>query len=208
MRIRFISSSTYPAFHIPAGQRDVAALCLQPGSNPYEMRREMEERQGREISLRIERRPIPVSEGLGVGFVTYFWNCPIDSGFWPQWKSRAAFDSVCWWVLGGVRRLTPGLLLISERLTQVVMVELPLAFQLNLSARRDLFYESGLYPIKDSVDWKTLSDTSTFSLWREQKLRIRSQFINFSRTTFFPIFKQISPYLRLPYIPGHSKWIA
>lgn len=41
VRIRFISSSTYPAFHIPAGQRDVEALCLQPGSNPYEMRREM-----------------------------------------------------------------------------------------------------------------------------------------------------------------------
>lgn len=74
------------------------------------------------------------------------------------------FGSVCWWVLGGVRRLTPGLLLISERLTQVVMVELPLAFQLNLSARQDLFYESGLHPIKDSVDWKPLSDTSTFTL--------------------------------------------
>lgn len=69
-----------------------------------------------------------------------------------------------WWVLGGVRRLTPGLLLISARLTQVVTVELPLAFRMNLSARQDSFYDPDLPPIKDSVDWKTLSDTNTFTL--------------------------------------------
>lgn len=66
--------------------------------------------------------------------------------------------------LGGVGRVTPGLLFISERLTQVVMVERSLAFRLHLSARQDLFYESGLPPIKDSVDQKNLSITSTFKI--------------------------------------------
>lgn len=81
--------------------------------------------------------------------------------FGPNEKAGQHLAVMCWWVLGGVRRLTPGLLFISERLTQVVMVELTLAFQLNLCAQQDFFYECGLPPIKDSVNRKTLSDTFT-----------------------------------------------
>lgn len=123
------------------------------------------ERQGREISLRIERGPIPVSKGLGVGLQLTSEIAPQIQVFGPNEKpSRRHFAAMFWWVLGGVRRVTPGLLFISEKLTQVVMVELSLAFQLHLSARQDLFYESGLPTIKHSVDQKNLSYTSTFTI--------------------------------------------
>lgn len=55
-RIRFISTSSYPAFHIPAGQRDASALRLQPGSNPCEMRSEMGGTAGDE-EIREDREP-------------------------------------------------------------------------------------------------------------------------------------------------------
>lgn len=72
VRIRFISSSTYPAFHILAGQRDVAALCLQPGSNPYEMRREMGGTAGEGDILEDRERTHSRLRGIKRGFATYF----------------------------------------------------------------------------------------------------------------------------------------
>ena len=73
MRIRFISSSTYPAFRIPAGQRDVAALCLEPGSNPYEMRRGMGGTAGEGDILEDRVRTHSRLRGIRPGvFATYF----------------------------------------------------------------------------------------------------------------------------------------
>lgn len=76
------------------------------------------ERQGREISLRIERGPIPFSKGLGVGLQLTSEIAPQIQVFGPNEKSsRRRFAAMFWWVLGGVRRVTPGLLFISEKLT-------------------------------------------------------------------------------------------
>lgn len=76
MRIRFISSSTYPAFHIPAGQRDEAALCLQPGSNPYEMRREMGGTAGEGDILEDRERTHSRLRGIRRGVCNLFLKLP------------------------------------------------------------------------------------------------------------------------------------
>lgn len=91
MRIRFISSSTYPAFHIPAGQRDASALRLQPGSNPCEMRSEMGGTAG-EGEIREDREPThSCLRGIRPGVCNLLLKLPHRFRFLAPMKNRAAF---------------------------------------------------------------------------------------------------------------------
>lgn len=72
MRIRFISPNTYPAFHIPAGRRDAAGLCLLPAANPCEMKRGMGEAAGEREILKDREGTHLCLRGIRPAFATYF----------------------------------------------------------------------------------------------------------------------------------------